>query len=550
MVCPRDKTPTEEIRTEEFSEDKFLGKYVGSYQLITSLGVGGMGAVYAAEHPTLKKKVAVKVLHEEFARKPDVIDRFFAEARVIASLGHPNLVEVTDFGVLDNTYPYFIMEFLSGEPLKQRLRREGRIPLQEALVIGKQLLDALKTVHAEGVIHRDIKPDNIFLARKPKQPETIVKLLDFGVAKMLDPRTRPEGLQSTKSGMIIGTPQYMSPEQVQGYTSQIDARADLYSVGVVFFEMLCGQLPFPGSTFGELVIAHVLTTPPSACALNPNLSPQIDAFLQKSLAKTREERFQSAEEMAIAFATAAGEAPRTPEPDALATLEESDLPPDSGTLRAVFAAAARSAAPQASPSDMQHTLPEDAFEAAEPTERNQLRPGGTIYQTPDARANAKDAPLRSSDPVGITTLSRTSGEVTLTVPRPAPKTPEKVSSARSWVYGAVVALLLAAPLVWLLMQVPEKQVQPAPAAVPSVPNAATTAPAPDLSPAPKPLSAPTASSAPAAPLSPVAPTSEPSSTAASLPASGPAAQEPRAKPEKPKKSGKRKGKDGAQTSAP
>lgn len=308
-VCPRDGQATVSISQQGDGDDPAIGKFAGSYRLLRRLGQGGMGAVYLAEHPTLKKRAAVKLLHAEYAQKSIVIERFFAEARAVSQIGHQHIVEILDFGVIDDLrLPFMLMEFLDGRSLQEVLRTKKQLSCEEAVAIVQQLLSALGAAHRKNVIHRDLKPDNILLITRDNN-DKFVKLLDFGVAKLLDSR-QSSGI--TLAGSLVGTPQYMPPEQAQGSAGEIDARTDLYAVGVILFELLCGRLPFVESNFGDLVIAHITKPPPSPRGLNPAISPALEAAILKALQKSPADRFASAEAMsdALRAATAPHEAAR------------------------------------------------------------------------------------------------------------------------------------------------------------------------------------------------------------------------------------------------
>jgi serine/threonine-protein kinase len=260
-----------------------------------------MGSVYLAEHPTLRKRAAVKLLHAEFAQKTIVIEHFFTEARAVSEIGHQHIVDVLDFGVIEGlNLPFMLMEFLEGCSLQELLRRQKKLDPRVAVNITLQLLSALSAAHARKIIHRDLKPDNVYLIERGEEIN-YVKLLDFGVAKLLN----SQATNLTLAGSLVGTPQYMSPEQAQGGGSNdIDARADVYSVGVMLFELLCGQLPFQESNFGDLVIAHVTKAPPAPRSVNPSISRGLEEVILKALQKRREDRYFSADEMASALRNA------------------------------------------------------------------------------------------------------------------------------------------------------------------------------------------------------------------------------------------------------
>ena len=302
-TCPKDGTATVDVFSEKAQIDPLIGKQAGNYRILALLGEGGMGRVYSAEHASLGKKVAVKVLHREYAQSATLVERFFEEARAASQIGHDHIVDVQDFGILEGFgVPFFVMEFLPGESLSDLLKREQKLPIEAASGIVLQLLDALSAAHKRGIIHRDLKPDNIFLLPK-KNEKYFVKLLDFGVAKLLT--ENPGGGKAlTQAGALVGTPRYMSPEQASGKSHQTDGRADLYSVGIIFYEMLCGRSPFLEVQFSELVLAHITTPPPPPRSIEPSITPAIENVILKSLEKQSKDRFVNAEEMARAVQSA------------------------------------------------------------------------------------------------------------------------------------------------------------------------------------------------------------------------------------------------------
>ncbi|MDB4981448.1 MAG: serine/threonine protein kinase, partial [Myxococcales bacterium] len=274
-----------------------VGQTVGNYNITGKLGEGGMGVVFLAEHPVIGSKVAVKAIHPHFARSADVVSRFVTEARAVNQIGHDHIVNITDFGNTTAGDFYFIMEYLHGEMLSDGIDRQGAFPPARALNIAAQIADALGASHEQGVIHRDLKPDNIFLIARDTTAD-FVKVLDFGLAKLTAARTTPT--HHTGAGTIMGTPFYMAPEQCEG-KAELDHRADVYALGVMLFEMLTGHVPFGGSAYGEVMIKHVTLRPPTASSLVPNLPPAMDVILSRALAKNPAHRFQSMAEFRAAL---------------------------------------------------------------------------------------------------------------------------------------------------------------------------------------------------------------------------------------------------------
>jgi serine/threonine protein kinase len=265
---------------------------IGNYRVTSLLGEGGMGVVYLAQHPVFGRKVAIKLLHAVLARDPDIVARFFNEARAIHMVAHENIVEILDFGQTPDGQPYFIMEYLQGESLSETIAR-GPMALDQVEAIGVQMCKALGAAHAKGIVHRDLKPHNVQLVIKA-DGVLQVKILDFGVAKILQ---SPDGSSSvkTRTGSLMGTPLYMSPEQCKG-AGVLDHRTDIYSLGVILFEMLSGRPPFNAEGVGELFAKHMLEEAPSILEFAPNTPPHVAAAIMKSLAKDPAARFQSMED--------------------------------------------------------------------------------------------------------------------------------------------------------------------------------------------------------------------------------------------------------------
>jgi serine/threonine protein kinase len=273
------------------------GTKIGEYQIERELGRGGMGAVYAARHPIIGKRVAIKVLDASFSRDGALVQRFLDEARAVNKIGHPNIIDVFSFGQLPDGRQYFVMEFLEGETMAAWLGR-GRPDIAEARRLLLQVCEALEAAHREGIIHRDLKPENLWIAR-PKHGEPFMKVLDFGIAKLVEPEA---ATNITKTGTIMGTPQYMSPEQCTG--RGVDHRTDVYSLGVIMFQIFCGRLPFDDGSVAEIMSAHLTKAPPRPGEFAA-ISPGMESLLLSCLDKNPANRPASAAELGLRLKDAA-----------------------------------------------------------------------------------------------------------------------------------------------------------------------------------------------------------------------------------------------------
>ena len=269
----------------------------GEYRLLRKLGEGGFGAVYEAEHPLLKRKAAVKVLHRVADRDSDAVLRFISEAQAVNQIRNRHIIDVFSFGKLNDGRHFYVMDLLEGEPLDRWLKGRGRLDMDTALHLLTPIAGALDLAHAAGIVHRDLKPQNIFLAWD-SSGETVPKLLDFGMAKLLG-----DSPVHTVSGTPIGTPLYMSPEQARG--EKVDHRSDVYALGVLAFEMLTGQLPFVGDTTVAVLMAHIIQAAPRASEVCAEVSPAMDAPLLRMLDKDPDKRPTSAGEAIAALRDAA-----------------------------------------------------------------------------------------------------------------------------------------------------------------------------------------------------------------------------------------------------
>jgi eukaryotic-like serine/threonine-protein kinase len=281
-----------------------------AYQVTRLIGRGGMGAVYEATQTRLNKRVAIKVMDRTLAANPEALARFRREIQVTAKLAHPNIIQVSDFGTAPTGEPYLVMEYLEGEDLDQRLARVTRLPLERAVPIVKQLASALAVTHAEGIVHRDLKPANVFLVSVPGQTD-FVKVVDFGISKVLKASTT----KLTKAQMVVGTPEYMSPEQAAGKVDEIDHRSDQWSVACIAWHMLVGQQPFFGPDVNTILHQVMNGEPPPLPRKMAGLLPkEVEAVLRRALSKRQQDRFPTITALSRALEAAAPLPGTTPAP--------------------------------------------------------------------------------------------------------------------------------------------------------------------------------------------------------------------------------------------
>ncbi len=409
------------------------------YRLEGQVARGGMGAVWAARHMKLGSLLAIKFLDAKLAASPAFVARFEREARAAATIQSPHVVQVHDFGFEEGT-PYIVMELLRGEDLRMRLRRVGRLSMSEASGLLVQLGKALRRAHEAGIVHRDIKPGNLFLARS--DDDEILKVLDFGIAKQPDEVAG----ESTRTGEIIGSPHYVSPEQGR-CDKDVDHRTDVWSVGVIAFRMLTGHLPFPGEGLGNVLAKILVEPPPTVRAFDSTLPEALDAFFAIALAKNRDDRFQSVRELVEAFVSIA----RTvtveesiPPPSWSAIMSVSMPPPEPGSSPAV--------PPAASPP------PPSAPRASLPS----------LARAPSPPPSAPPPPFSDHFSTGLDSLT--------------PATGSHLSPARPvvrfrWAIVAAIGLLVAGALTFVWMQ-GEQQLAPSTASSPGVPAPADNPPLP------------------------------------------------------------------------
>jgi len=367
----------------------------GRYKILAQIGEGGMATVYKAHHQLLDELRALKVIKPELARDALFVQRFKNEAIIARKLQHANAVRVDDLDIAEDGRPFISMEFVAGESLKGLIQRSGALGTAKTLDIALQVCDALETAHALGLIHRDIKPDNIVLVPRGEGPP-LAKVLDFGIARLKEDApggTRFSGMTLTGTGVVIGTPEYMSPEQAMGkHGEQLDGRSDLYSLGIVMYRMLTGELPFKADTTVGMILQHIQTIPTPPQALKPNLgiADDISALIMKALEKDREKRFPSARSMA----------------EAIRRAQEQTVRISPAAIPAAFGARAGGAAPAAQ-----------------------------VPQPPaaQARPDRPPSPVRSATPAAI---------------RPAPPAIQRKPGVRPWMIWAGIGVVLAIALIY------------------------------------------------------------------------------------------------------
>lgn len=386
---------------DERSAKARIGEVIGGkFRLEKLIGVGAMGAVYQALHEWTQRRVAVKLLFDDGDRAAtsEAIERFFREARAATKIGHRNIVEVLDMGQhADGTY-YLVQELLEGETLRQRLDRLGRLSLTEAFELLLPVMDALSAAHAAGVVHRDVKPENIILhaERKTSRAAKLVpKLIDFGVAK-----TSTQSVKLTAAGIVLGTPNYMAPEQVDG-AIDIDARADIWSVGVLLFECLSGRRPFSGTSVREVFAAITTTQPPSLASFVSTLPEGVVSVVQSALSRDRSMRFSSMNAMITALS---------------AIVELTSSP----NLQGMFASFAMPALPR-SAADTRPTAIEPSAEASVAPEHTtqREREAKSVKSSSSTRRRQTTSPALVALGVALTVTTVAFGAFTIRGARPA-----------------------------------------------------------------------------------------------------------------------------------
>ncbi|HJX52973.1 MAG TPA: serine/threonine-protein kinase [Polyangia bacterium] len=443
----------------------------GAYRITRLIGEGGMGAVYEAVQLRLNKRVAIKLMARDLAANREALARFHREAEITSHLGHPHLVNVVDFGQAESGEPYLVMEYLEGEDLDHRLRRVGRMPIEAASHVVKQVASALSAAHGQGVVHRDLKPGNVFLVQIPGEPD-FVKVLDFGISKMKAARK-----QLTNASAVMGTPNYMSPEQATGVVEEIDHHADQWALACIAWEMLLGRGPFVADDVAAILYQIINLDPHPLAPRVPGLPPAVERALRRALSKRPAERFSSMREFSRAFEAAAFGRPADATPTPVLV---SPATPSGATI-----AYGKTPAP-ATP----------ARPPAAPAPRDERKPNADLSQTID-------------DAIDV-------------LPR------NRIKPIHAIVAAAGVLLLLGAFLLFRSGPAPKPAPVAAPKPTPPPATIARLAPGPTVTPLPDPAPPPAAAVPEPAPLPParggeakpsVARRSQPASPSAVAPAS-------------------------------
>jgi tRNA A-37 threonylcarbamoyl transferase component Bud32 len=294
LAAGDDETPKRRPNT---SSELIGSTLSGRYLVTKKIGQGGMGAVYEATHTLIGKRVAVKVLLEKYAQREAIVARLKQEAQLASSIGNEHIIDITDIGNTDDGRTFVVMEYLEGESLAECLSREHELPEQRILRIATQAASALAAAHAKGIVHRDIKPENLFLLKRKDQD--FVKVVDFGISKSLrasGPGEDEEAQRLTQTGMVLGTPLYMSPEQARG-DDDLDHRVDIYALGVIMYESVAGHVPFVGSNYLSVISQVLNEVPKPLREIRPDVSEELEAIVAKAMAKNRNDRYRDADAM-------------------------------------------------------------------------------------------------------------------------------------------------------------------------------------------------------------------------------------------------------------
>jgi serine/threonine-protein kinase len=466
--------------------------YGGKYRVLGLIGQGGMGAVYEGEDITQHRRVAIKTLRAELAGHTQTLQRFEREAEAASRVGSEHIVEMIELGALPDGTRFMVMEFLEGMTLRARLKERGRLPAEEAARIIVDLLEGLAAAHAAGIVHRDLKPANVFLLRSHKGQADFVKLLDFGVSKVNEDDAAK--LRLTGTGIVLGTPHYMSPEQAKG-SRDVDPRADVYAAGVILFECLSGQVPFQARSFNELIFRIVMQPAPTVDTFAPDVDPELCAIVARAMARDLPARYQSAREFQrvlldwkTRLAGGARSSPRTgamplppPPPPRPTSASDADLA-DHGTVIMDRRAAAMPLPPPNPPPPVSLPLPTPPpGSAAAPALPPPGMPAAAMSMTSAPRASMGSAPAVPPPPASNRLPSVADLAPVLAPPPAATTEPRKLAPLVGAAAFAVVFVL--GGLVLLVVRWTQGPAGD-PAAAESAPAAAASAPA---APPPAPL---------------------------------------------------------------
>jgi serine/threonine protein kinase len=412
----------------------------GKFHVLRLIGEGGMGAVYEAQHSFLGRRVAIKVLSADFAHNAEAIKRFYREAQAAARIGHENICEVTDVGQTDGS-PFIVMQLLQGKSLSAAIVEAAPFPMGRAVDIASQMLDALGAAHAAGIVHRDMKPDNVFLTKIAGRDD-FVKLLDFGISKV---RVAAGGTKLTQEGSVLGTPQYMAPEQARG-ESDVDGRVDIWAVGVIIYEMLTGRVPFDGPNYNKIIFDVVAAPIPRLRALREGITPELESVVMRAMERDLGRRFRTTAE----FRDALGGAWMSQSESGFAVKVAPSIPPEIGDeatelvrvpmLAGIAASGApvpRGAAPQISRDTAPSVSSVFVAEAGKPSVLGPSSPSGTPT-TP--RGQAAAAMLAARGTVQATPVATIAMPTTL---RPTGQPRRRIPLVPAIILGfAVVAILV------------------------------------------------------------------------------------------------------------
>jgi len=428
--------------------DPLIGKTInGNFAVKRKLAVGGMGSIYEAEQVSLQKRVCIKVLHKHLLRDSTIIKRFHREARAASKLKHPNCINVIDFGQADNGVLYLAMDFVEGLDLAQLLEKSHPLGAERILRIMKQVAGALDEAHANGIIHRDLKPENIMVEQRRQAPDHVI-VLDFGIAKIKEPGREDRETFQTMAGVVCGTPEYMSPEQIRG--EELDARTDIYSLGVIMWQLFANRLPFVGATPIATVTKHLTERPEAPSKYCPDIPAPIESYLLKMMSKNRNDRPATALEIkerleeiesSLKNRGAAAQRPSVYDPDLDATVMDLGPVRISDESRQAIAGMSlpdepRQAA-QRSPAARVEPAPQLGRPAPQPVASQDARTAPGASQAQAVAPRPPQRPIHDPLQRSMNTLDVGLGEASDYIVRP------RSSSRKVLVLGVVAALLVA-----------------------------------------------------------------------------------------------------------